>query len=176
MFCIGILYYLISNEFITIRSPFSFTHLTATDKNQINIIKKKTSLYFWHNEKWQHEDIDLIWPEEVSPQLTYLINSWLALITEEEINQRYIVLQSITLNEQLEAYISFNRNPFNKAMATFEKWLWIEGLMKTIRENGISLQGLYFLVHHKPLIDPHLDFTNAWPLTGFLPSTNQESI
>ena len=46
--------------------------------------------------------------------------------------------------------------------------MWIEGLLKTVRENNIHVQSLYFLVRNKPLHDAHLEFCHPWPLAGYL--------
>jgi hypothetical protein len=86
-----------------------------------------------------------------------------------------VSLQSAMLSPaQHELYISFTRNPLEKEKSIQEKWLFIEGLLKTIRENGLMLQAIHFLVQHQPLNDPHLDFSKPWPLQGFL-TTNVNS-
>jgi hypothetical protein len=83
--------------------------------------------------------------------------------------EKKVSLQSVVPSPSgVEAYISFDRNPFTKNQSTYEKFMWIEGLLKTVRENGIQLQSIYFLVHHQPLTDFHLDFSNAWPISGFI--------
>ena len=52
----------------------------------------------------------------------------------------------------------------------FKKWMMIEGVLKTLRENNITVKDVHFLVQHQPLSDPHLDFSVAWPLHGFINS------
>ncbi|HZW61067.1 MAG TPA: hypothetical protein VFF04_02480, partial [Candidatus Babeliales bacterium] len=97
------------------------------------------------------------------------INSWLSLLDEEHIMDSKVMLQTAILSQSgQEAFLSFDRNPLPAECATFETWMWVEGLLKTIRENDIQLQSIRFLVHHEPLIDEHLDFSNSWPAQGFL--------
>jgi hypothetical protein len=88
---------------------------------------------------------------------------------EEQIMKEKICLQSVSLaiNER-DAVISFDRVPFNDQSSCFEKWMWVEGLLKTIKESGLILQSIRFLVHHQELVDTHLDFSNPWPGNGLL--------
>lgn len=59
-------------------------------------------------------------------------------------------------------YVSFDQTPFGTQQSTHEKLMFIEGLKRTLRDNGIKLQGIYFLVNHAEMQDEHLDFSNAW--------------
>jgi hypothetical protein len=63
--------------------------------------------------------------------------------------------------------LSFDRSPFPTEWTTYEQWMWIESLLKTVRDNDIRIQRIRFLVHHQELIDYHLDFSNPWPIIGF---------
>ena len=151
---------------------FSYPSYNAKIEQQnatSHITKKNVNLIFWHNEKWNSEYIELIWSDDIAHNLHYLINSWLTLLDEEHVMNKKVTLQSALLSSSgQEAYASFDRKPFNKEASTFGKWMWIEGLLKTIRDNGIQLQKINFLVHHQPLHDNHLDFSNPWPIAGFL--------
>lgn len=169
LFCIpvimGILFFAFLQNWIIIRLP-----TTATHKQHAPTITKKTvQLIFWHNNKWNTEKTDLIWSEKKDHNLYYLINSWLSLLDEEEIMTKKVSLQTALLvSSGQEAYLSFDRNPLDKERSTFDKWMWIEGLLKTIRENNITIQKVRLLVHHQPLHDNHLDFSKPWPLIGFI--------
>ena len=59
---------------------------------------------------------------------------------------------------------------FEKEANTFEKWMFIEGILRTLKENGIPVQQVQFLRLRVPLNDPHLDFSKAWPIQGFMSS------
>ena len=45
--------------------------------------------------------------------------------------------------------------------------MWIEELLKTIKESGIPVQTIRLLVYSKPLQDNHLDFSHSWPISGY---------
>lgn len=59
-----------------------------------------------------------------------------------------------------------NSNP--QSYSIHAKLMWVEGLLKTIHSSGLALQSVHFLHNHQPLQDPHLDFTNPWPVHGFV--------
>ena len=163
----GILLYAIMNDWIIIRIPNNVsTYQSVTEPS----IKRKTlALLFWQDEKWNNENIQIIWTNKIEQDTKNLINCWLNLLDEEGIMEKKVTVQSVALTQtKTEGYISFDQNPFPKESSTFEKWLWTEGLLKTLRENNISIQSFYFLVHHKIISDNNLDFTNAWPIEGFL--------
>lgn len=162
----GAVYVAYMYDIIMIRLPGSTQEL---DKQQhCSIIKKNVKLYGWRHDKWHHESVELIWSEDMVDTLSRLIPAWLTMLEEEKMDQKKISLQSITISPHGQAYLSLDRNPFTKEASTFEKLMWVESLLKTIRDNGINLQSIQFLVHHQPLQDYHLDFSNPWPLTGFL--------
>ncbi len=123
-----------------------------------------------------NEETELIWSDDLAKTIELLINSWLSLLDEEEIIEKRITVQSVALcPRQQEAYLYFDRYPFNKEESTFEKCIFLEGLLKTIRHNDIKIQLVRFLVHHEPMQDYHLDFSNSWPIAGFLESTAKGS-
>lgn len=163
---IGALLFAFSQGWIIIQSPSSTKTVPTTSGA---ITKKKVTLYYWHHNSWKRESVDLLWADSAAQTLEYLANAWLTLLDEENIMPKKIIVQSVLMTQSGHAYISFDRYPFEKEHATtHDKLLWIEGLLKTIRENGINIQSVQFLVNHQPLNDPHLDFSNPWPLRGFL--------
>lgn len=162
----GILFYAIYNDIIVIRSPFKENGIVI---NGLKAQKKTFKLfYFWQN-RLHVEEKELI-AESTQKTALYLVQSWLTLLEEEKIMSKKVSVQSIAVDSAgNELYISFDRNPFSKESSIHHKLLWIEGILKTIRENGIQVQTVRFLVHHKPLQDPHLDFSQGWPRMGYLP-------
>lgn len=153
------------NEFILIRTPFN----TQTYTPPVRASKKTVTLYFWHTDAWHIETQDIIWHTDATSNLYYLIKAWLNVLDEEQVLDKKIGLQTALIAASgHEAYISFDRNPFDKTASTFEKWMLIEGLLKTIRENNIPIQQVQLLVHHQPLHDMHLDFSKAWRIEGFI--------
>lgn len=160
----GMLFFALYQEIIIIRYSVPQLHSSNTV-----VVKKEAKLIFWHNDKWQTETQDMIWHTHAGKNIHYLINSWLTLLDAENIIDKKITLQPVLLTvAQHEAYLSFDRNPFEKEANAFEKWMFIEGILRTIKENGIPIQQVQFLVHHALLNDTHLDFSKAWPIQGFL--------
>jgi len=91
------------------------------------------------------------------------------LVDDEKITTKKITLQTAMLNPTgTELAVSFDHGLFSKDATTYEKWMLCEGLLKTVRENGIASQTVRFLIHHQPIIDAHLDFSNPWPIYGFI--------
>ena len=164
----GCLYFAYNQQWIIIKNPF----YSAQERQQIkhHIVSKKTiKQFFWLRGAWHQEVTDILWSEDNVDTLFALISNWLTILDEEKVGTKRILLQSIALSpSQQEVFCSFDRNPFKKEQSIHEKLMWIEGLLKSIRENGIKMQSIRFLVHHQPLLDTHLDFSNSWPLSGFI--------
>lgn len=165
-FIVGIMVFAYLREWIIIRGPLKIQHSAQAPKN---ITKKNAKLFFWRNGKWQVENHELLWSDNHAENLYYLINSLLTLLDEENIMHKKVTLQTAMISASgNDAYISFDRNPLPLEEPTLHAWMWVEGLLKTIRENKIPLQSVTFLVHHQSLTDNHLDFSRPWPLQGFL--------
>lgn len=160
----GILLFAFQQEWIVVRMP-QFGNTSA------GIIKHKkaVTLHFWHENRWHTENQELLWSNNTADNIFYLVTNWLNTLDAEEVTQKKVVLQAATLSPSgTDAYLSFDRNPLQKEWSTYQKWMWIEGLLKTIRERQLPVQNIYLLVHHQPLIDRHIDGTHAWPLSSFL--------
>ena len=112
---------------------------------------------------------ELLWPSNPADAVRYLINSWLTLLDEEQVMNKKVAVQSVILtNSDKHALVSLDRTPFDNQLSTYAKWLWLEGLLKTIRKSGITISHLQLLVHHQELLDDHLDLWRPWPLHGFI--------
>lgn len=163
---IGIIFFMIEKKWII------FQHKKTINidlMKNIEIRKKNLKLVYWNRDKWNYEDIELLWTEDKAKNIKYLIDSWLTILDEDKIMTKKVTLQDVALDSSgQEAILSFDRNPLNKENPTYEKLMWIEGLLKTIRDNNIQIQRIRFLVHHQTLNDNHLDFSSSWNLYGFL--------
>jgi len=135
---------------------------------QLRAHKKPATLFFWHNKRWNKETVEILQTNDNAQTAQHLLNSWLTLLDEEQVMAKKVMLQSALLSDDQQLYLSLDRNPFNETDSTYDKLMWIEGLLRTVREQSISVQGVRFLVHHQPMQDYHLDFSNSWPLAGFL--------
>jgi hypothetical protein len=142
---------------------------TADYTTQLPGRKKNITFSYWHNGSWHTEKQELMCPADLSEYISYLVNSWLTLLDEEHVMDTKVTLQTALLaNGNSDVYLSFDRNPLPQEQATHTCWMWVEGLLKTLRDNDVPVHNVHFLVHHQPLQDQHLDFTNAWPIVGFL--------
>ncbi len=166
-FVIGALFLAYNQGFIIIRSS-SYKTETKNAAHNVRAHKKRVKLIFWHNKKWNTEHVDILQTNDDAQTIQHLINAWLNLLDEENIMNKKVTLQSALLTPNRQLYLSFDRNPFDEQNQTYKKWMWTESLLKTIRENSISLQNIRFLVHHQAMQDNHLDFSNSWPISGFL--------
>lgn len=167
-FALGLLYFMHNQGWLIVRFPSYKTEIQQI-ANGLRTHKKRVRLIFWHNKKWYTEQVDILQTEDNAQTVQHLINSWLTLLDEETIMGKKVTLQSALISPNGLLYLSFDRNPFNEKNSTHTKWMWVEGLLKTMRENNISLQNIRFLVHHQTMQDGHLDFSNPWPIAGFLP-------
>lgn len=161
-------YFSYNHRWIIIQNPFK-QNVANHSLRSITAQKKVIKHFFWHHDAWRQELAEILWSDDAVHAVSSLVTSWLSILEAEKINAKKISLQSVAPSAtQQEIFCSFDRNPFSKHQSTYEKLMWIEGLLKSIRENGIKIQAIRFLVHHQPLLDTHLDFSNSWPVQGFL--------
>lgn len=165
----GILFYAVNRGWIIINAPFTASQSQTQPNRMPETPQKKVTLFFWHRNAWHQEATRLVWSEYNGQNAAYLINSWLSLLDDEKITCKKVSLQTAMLNAAgTELYISFDRSLFSKDATTHEKWMLIEGLLKTLRQNGITPQTVRFLIHHQLFNDMHLDFNSPWPIHGFI--------
>ncbi len=164
-FISALLFYAIYNQWILFRAPWDIQHITH---NASVIQKKQITHYYFHGDKWKTEKQELLWTENVEKNIFQLINAWLTLLDEEHITIKKTTLQSALMSTAGCVYLSFDHNILNKEETIFKKWMVIEGLLKTITHNDITISHVQFLVQHQQLQDPHLDFSLAWPIYGFI--------
>lgn len=163
-FLLGIFLFAYHQEWLIIRMPQIGISRATTIK-----IKKPITIHFWHDNRWHTEKQDLLWSNDPADNMYYLITNWLNTLDSEDITSNKISLQTAIISPSgNDAYLSFDHNPLQPEWSTFEKWMWIEGILKTIREQQLPIHSVYILVNHKPLIDRHIDGTHSWPISGFL--------
>ncbi|MCL4361457.1 hypothetical protein M1446_03820 [Candidatus Dependentiae bacterium] len=162
-FFAGILFFAFYNEMIIFRWPYYKYEDVHLKKAQTQFV----TLYWWQNNKWNTEKVEVLRFDDI-PNTSYnILISWLNAVEEEKATGKKISLESVILDStQNELYVSFTRNPFDKQSSTYNKWMFIEGILKTLRENNIKVNGVHFLAHHQPIQDFHLDFSKTWPIEG----------
>ncbi len=151
-------------EWIIFRTP----HIHTAQEHTQHLSKQQVTLWFFQNNRWQHEQKEILTSTDATIMLTHLINALLVLFEEEKLLEKKVILQSVALSpDGLIAYISFDRPPLAKQTSIYTKWMNIEAILRTVRENGSKLQKIHFLTHHQPMQDMHIDFSNSWPVGGF---------
>ena len=159
----GLLFYGLYNDLILIRLPSQgstpFTTITQ---------RKPVKLIYWNNRAFVSEEKEILF-SSITETLTNLIKTWLSLLEEEGLMLKKVSVQSVKIDESgRELYLSFDRNPLPKEHSTYQKLQWLEGLLRTIKESGLPITSVRFLVYAKPLNDHHLDFSQPWPVSGYL--------
>jgi len=164
-FCIGIIFFMIYHQWVIIHIN---TGRSAVNHKSLTIVKKPLRLHFWNEGAWHHEDTELLYSPDVAHNIKYAANRWLSLLDEEALHSKKVIVQSVTLSSGgTTAYLSLDRYPFENESSTYDKYMFIEGILKTLRIQKMSVTHICFLVHHKLLADYHLDFSHPWPLKSF---------
>ncbi len=141
----------------------------ANQTKQDVVLRKKVDLYYWKDDKFFSEETTFIWFANKAENLKHLINNWLSFLHEERITEKKVSLETVFLAESdQQAYFSFDQSPMEKEWSTFKKWHFIESMFKTIRQSGLNIKYVVFLVGHQQMEDDHLDFSQPWPVDGFL--------
>ena len=165
MFFIGMLFYGFYNDLIIIRLPYKTQNAVFEHRAQ----RQQTPLWYWNGEKFISEEKELIFSPDTQKTLKDLIAMWLTHLEEEQGLSKMVAVQSVMLDPNMQtAFISFDRSPFKKSQSTYLKLMFLEGLLKTLKDSGIPLKKAQFLVNHTPLQDRHLDFSHAWSINGYL--------
>lgn len=163
IFIVGVLFFAFYHEYliINLKKPIK-TQLTAAPTAQ-----QKVMMHFW-KEKWKFDEIQLLLNQNPCHDAQLILANWIELALDEHILTKKITVQPAMITQDNQhLYISFDLNPFGKESATFEKWMIIEGILKTIHGALPSIKRVTFLLDHQPLTDAQLDFSNPWPIEGF---------
>jgi len=164
-FLAALLFFAIYNQWILFCAPWRNNFITSSSEI---IQKKHITHHYFHGDKWKIEKQEMLWTDSTEKNIFHVINAWLALLDEERITTKKTTLQSALVTTSNCAYLSFDHNILGKEETIFKKWMLIEGLLKTVVANGITISHVQFLVQHQPLQDAHLDFSLPWPIHGFM--------
>lgn len=160
------LVYALFHDYIIINYPAYSVTMLAQRKNAT---KKRVNLYVWAHEKLTDEPADILWSDNTLDALTYLVRGWLQTAQQEGAIDHTNSIQTVMLSlSHNELFISFEKPLFAQEAATFDKLMMVESLLKTVRETGSRVQEIRFLVQQQEMNDPHLDFSNSWPVEGFV--------
>lgn len=166
LFVIGCLFFYYQESWIIITFPF--TNNLQHSQIQQNITYKTITLYAWQNNKLKQETTEIVYSDNIAQNIKQLLNSWLIFIEDEHLTDQENQAISVALSpSKQEAFICLNKNPFEKQWSTYQKFMWINSLLKTLKNNKIPISAVRLLVHHETLQDDHLNFDISWPITGF---------
>src|SRR3990172_7250927 len=147
-FVTALLFFVVYNQWIIFRAPWWKNNLV----NSSSLIQKKQVVHhYFHGDKWKAEKQETLWADSAEKNIFHLINAWLSLLDEEHVTIKKTTLQSALVTTSGCAYLSFDHNILGKEETIFKKWMVIEGLLKTIAVNGITISHVQFLVQHQPL-------------------------
>lgn len=164
-FFIGILLVALHKNYIIINNGTSLT------RNQIAPVttKQTVSFYYWNGQEFAQENLILILSDNALDTMQQIISHWLHILHNEKIIKKNVSLQTVLIDaHHKELFINLDRGPWNKESSTFEKWMIIESLLKTIKANTTAIKKIHLLQNHAALSDYHLDFSKAWPVQGFI--------
>lgn len=164
----GAILFAFTNHYL-IFTGFSHESSMAYDLIHRAVAKKKVKLFTVYENSWQEEEQEILWPYEPLEQARSLVEAWLAFIAENSDAAVPVKLQAVLMSTAI-LYLSFDRAPFEAHLSSFDKLMWVESLLKTLRENGMHNSAVQILVNHQLFADPHLDCSRSWPMSGFLPA------
>lgn len=166
-FIIGVVFYAIHTELLIIK----FAGRTALLMPDQTAKKQQVELLYLKEEKdaiWHTESLEIVMPNDQLSAVHILLTRLFEVLLEEKIIPKKLTIQDIMLDKSQELYISLHKYPFSRQSSTYQKWITVESILKTLKANNIPVQSVRFLVDHQPINDPHLDFSKGWPIDGFL--------
>lgn len=163
---IGILFFAWYHELILICFDQQ-TRFKPTVAQQQTIVVWYFKASNWH----QEQQIIITDADDRSAYVHKIVEQWLSILFNNGLLYKKIVIQSAAFNATgSDLYISFEHNPLHHQQSTQQKIMIINGLCKTLQENGIKAQRIHLLVQHTYLSDPHVLCNYGIPITGFIPS------
>lgn len=153
--------------------PAAYTSNSTCTKKTVTIFIPPKKHF---SETCEKEIKEILWSDNPENNILTLARAWAALVDEETIIQKKITLQAASFTHKDHLIISCDRAPFNKYDAVSKKYATIQSLIKTLHKEFPTLQTIRFFVHHVPIRDEDLDFTQPWPVQSEHEKTSHEPI
>ncbi|HEV2916495.1 MAG TPA: hypothetical protein VGW78_02005 [Candidatus Babeliales bacterium] len=162
---VGVGIFCISHELIVIYIP-KYSLSTYNKSTPTRTMK----LYYWQEGIWHEQVIDSLAFSDIQEYITTLLSAWLVMMHEEQLFPYPIGLQSVLCSVHGDTvYLSFNGTFIQRNKSTYHNLMLVESLLRTLRENNIdAIRYCRFLVNHTPMIDTYFDFSQPWPIEGFI--------
>jgi hypothetical protein len=167
---VGMFFFLLQRNWLIIRwVGFWGKEKISTEVKKNISTKKIIRLFYWKDDRFQNEEVSVVWFKNVSENIKHTINNWLAFLYEERILARTVLLESVAVADGgAVAILSFDQSFLSREWSIQKKWRTIESLLKTLSQAKFSIQSIMFLVKYHKMEDDHIDFSRTWPMGGEL--------
>lgn len=163
----GVLYFAYHQKWIVIQVPGNLTSKESCALTTSH--KKNISIYYYDQGQIKSETTPIIVSDDKTTTLRQIVTNWLIVLDEAGCCSKKISLESVMLSASgTQAYLSFSRSLLDKKDSTHSNWMRLETLLKTIKQSNLNIAHICFMVHHQPMLDTHLDFSQPWPIHGFI--------
>ncbi len=159
---LGILFYIFFQHIVFISIPISWKVPQKTLAS-----KKSISLEIWNGTTLKKNTKNIVGAND-QELLTIAIKHWLIELGEEVSSLQNIQLQSCMMDvHEQELFLSFDASFLKQDWSIEQKVFLIESLQRTLYSLCPTLTSIHYCTHYKPLVDSHLSFSQAWPISGF---------
>ena len=132
--------------------------------------KRTVNIYYpGEDQAFEYDSFDFVETKDaLSLSIKTVLARWFSVLAQEGVIDVSCMVDEILMNEaKTELYISCNKSFLNKSWSIHKKLMLCESLLKTVREAFSRINMVWFLVQNTMLEDPHLDFSQGWPIEGF---------
>lgn len=166
-FVIGGLWFALQYGFLVIRFP---RVSQSTGVRSSSRVRKKIKIPFFKGTSWSIEQREVLWDDQfIGHTAEALCKLYWGLVEEEGLVTPDTSVQMAMVGKNgSELFCSLSHNPFRDGQSTYQSLLVVEGLLRLIRENFPRIATVRLLVQHEPCKHTHLDFSQPWPVGGFL--------
>jgi hypothetical protein len=161
---VALLIFALSHEYIIINYG---SKITAQEIDAI-AYKKNVTLYLYTSNMSYNEEIPLLTTSDLTHTIEQLISQWLSYAIQQKAIKKIRLQHAVLSFNGTELFLSFDACLWDNQASTFERWMIIESILKTVHTYQSSIKKVRFLIDDQILSDRYLDFTNAWPIEGFM--------
>lgn len=163
-FILGVGIWFYTQERFVIYIPNRHNQISKDERAQ-QATKKKISLQFWDGKAMQQEELDIMWSSLTAKNIQHIVQQLFGILADEGVITDKTSLQSVIISPSgQDIYLSFNQSFFKPEQSIRSKHLILECLKSSIAHNIDSQGTIHFLINHKSLQDPHIDFSEGWPI------------
>jgi hypothetical protein len=168
-FLFGAFFFFIQREWLIFRFNFGFIKSKELFNKQDLPLQQKVKMYYWKEDKLFFEEQTFVWFSDSSQTLKHLVNNWLSFLHQERLIDKGVSIENVLIDiTKQRAYFSFDQTIFTHEFSIFDRCNLLECLSKTIKSSGINIKSIMFLVKNQIMDDDHIDFSESWPIDGFL--------